>query len=74
MQYDPVKANEPLLAEIAECCAHTGMTKTAFGERVMNDKRFVFDLEAGRQITQKTLHRVRHGIMLASAIMGREAR
>ena len=59
MQYDPVKANEPILAEIAECCARTGITKTAFGEQAMNDKRFVFDLEDGRQMTQRTLHRIR---------------
>ena len=67
MQYDPVKANQPLIADIADFCARRGISKWAFGEQVLNDRKFVSDLETGRQVTQKTMHRLREALSAGSA-------
>lgn len=59
MQFDPKKANEPLLAEIAACCARHRLSPTAFGEKSLNDKALIPDLRNGRQLLPSTLFRVR---------------
>ncbi len=50
---------ETLLHDIAVFCAVRGMSKTAFGEKAMNDKAFVWQLEKGRDVLSKTERKVR---------------
>lgn len=59
MKYDRIAANQPFLSEIAEWCAARGISKTKFGVDALNDPAFVRGLEAGRQLTQQTMFRVR---------------
>ena len=60
MQYDPAKANEPLLAEIAIVCEQRGINKWTFGEQALNDRRLVLDLEKGRELRGRTMARLRN--------------
>ena len=48
-----------LIAEIAAFCLRNTMAKSTFGQEAMGDPRFVFDLEAGRELRSKTISRVR---------------
>lgn len=51
-------AHPELLARIDRFCAEHGISRSAFGDKAMNDPRFVFDLEAGRELRRKTADRV----------------
>lgn len=57
--YDPILANQPLLAEIEAFIARTGTTATSFGRDALNDPALVPNLRSGRQVTMRTLHRIR---------------
>lgn len=46
-----------LLAEIDAYCAASGLTRSKFGTDALNDPRFVFDLEAGRECRRATIQR-----------------
>ncbi len=48
-----------LLEEIARFCAHHDMSETRFGELVLNDKPFVSQLRAGRDIRSSTVEKIR---------------
>ncbi len=48
-----------LLEEIARFCAHHDMSETRFGELVLNDKPFVSQLRAGRDIRASTVEKIR---------------
>lgn len=60
MLYDPILANQPLIAEIEAFCESKGLTTTAFGLAAINDGALVSGLRRGRQIRQDTLFRLRH--------------
>jgi hypothetical protein len=49
----------PLLADVEEFLARTGVSPTAFGRDAMGDPRFVFDLRGGREPHSATEHRAR---------------
>ncbi len=51
-------AHPDLLADILAFCATRGLTKTEFGKAALNDPKFVFDLEAGRECRRATIRRV----------------
>ena len=51
-------AHPELLADIDKFCVESGMSRSAFGDKAMNDPRFVFDLEAGRELRRKSKQRV----------------
>lgn len=51
-------AHPDLLADIDKFCADAGMSRSAFGDKAMNDPKFVFDLEAGRELRRKSIRRV----------------
>ena len=46
------------LGDVETFLMKTGMPPTTFGQRVMNDGSFVFDLREGRTVTLKTMERV----------------
>src|SRR5688572_20920191 len=55
-----------LLGSISDFCRKTGMAKSTFGRRAVNDGRFVARLRDGARVTPETLQRVnlfmvRHG-------------
>lgn len=52
-------AREQFLAEIEAFIAHTGMTVSEFGERAMNDRKFVGRIRAGGNVRLDTADRVR---------------
>lgn len=52
-------AREQFLSEIEAFLAHTGMTVSEFGERAMNDRKFVGRLRAGGNVRLDTADRVR---------------
>ncbi|TPE53058.1 hypothetical protein [Amaricoccus solimangrovi] len=60
MQYDPIQANQELLSDIAAFCEREGMSKWAFGEQAVKDRRLVSDLEKGRELRGKTRARLLH--------------
>ncbi|MBB6190564.1 hypothetical protein FHS51_000777 [Sphingobium wenxiniae] len=47
-----------LLACIERHLHHTGTYATVFGQRAVNDPRFVHDLRKGRRVTRRTASRV----------------
>lgn len=49
----------PLLSDIEAFLLEHQMTPSAFGRCAMGDKRFVFDLRAGREARSSTEHRAR---------------
>lgn len=59
MDFDPVLQNQALIRDITTWCDRHGVSKTRFGLDVLNDRAFVFDVEKGRQVSPRTLHRVR---------------
>ncbi len=48
-----------LIEEIADFCTRHGMSETRFGELVLNDKPFVSQLRAGRDIRSSTVEKIR---------------
>ena len=48
-----------LLAEIEALMARTGISKTAFGINATNDPRLVGDIAGGRNLTLRTISRIR---------------
>lgn len=48
-----------LLAEIKAFCEGRGLKRTWFGQAVMHDPRFVFDLERGRTLRPVSVERVK---------------
>lgn len=48
-----------LLDEIAEFCAKHGLSETRFGELALNDKPFVSQLRAGRDMRSSTIDKIR---------------
>ena len=51
-----------LLDHIETFLARSGMTATAFGEAAVNDGHLVRELRSGRDVTLKTVERIRHYI------------
>jgi hypothetical protein len=49
----------PLLSDIEAFLVEHQMTPSTFGRCAMGDKRFVFDLRAGREARSSTEHRAR---------------
>jgi len=52
-------AHPDLLADILAHCEAVGLSRAEFGRQAMNDPRFVYDLEAGRECRRATVERVR---------------
>lgn len=50
---------DPILSEILDFLAASGMTKTAFGLGALNDSALVFQIEAGRDLRRSTRARIR---------------
>lgn len=50
---------DALLAEIEAFIARTGISRTKFGIDAVNDPRLVSDIAAGRNLTLKTVSRIR---------------
>lgn len=48
-----------LLAEILAFCEASGLSRAEFGRQAMNDPRFVYDLDAGRECRRATIERAR---------------
>ena len=53
---------EEFLGEVAAFVSASGLTKTAFGQKAVNDPKFVFDLEAGRSPSATMIDRIRQFI------------
>lgn len=49
-----------LLADILAHCEANGLSRAEFGKRAMNDPRFVYDLEAGRECRRATIEKARN--------------
>lgn len=73
MEYDPIAANRPLVREIEAFCERHGLSASRFGREAVNDTALVTDLRAGRQLTQKTLFRVRQFMNRQDAGVARAA-
>lgn len=52
-------AHPDLLADILAFCEAHGLSRAEFGRSAMNDPRFVYDLEAGRECRRATVERAR---------------
>lgn len=52
-------AHPELLAEILAYCEANGLSRAEFGRQAMNDPRFVYDLEGGRECRRATVERAR---------------
>ncbi len=50
---------QDLLLEIEQFCQRNGMSETRFGELAMNDKPFVSQLRAGRDLRGSTASKLR---------------
>ena len=55
-----VCAHPELVSEIRAFCAEKGIYPSQFGKLALGDPRFVFDVEAGRELRRKTIGRARH--------------
>lgn len=47
-----------LLSAIRAYCARHNLSRGAFGRLLMNDPRFVFDIEKGRELRRATIARL----------------
>jgi predicted transcriptional regulator len=48
-----------LLAEIQRFLAKTGLSRSEFGHKAVNDRSFIFDLEQGREPRWATIERAK---------------
>ncbi len=60
---------QQLLQEISDYCRQTGLAKSTFGRRAVNDGKLAARLRNGGRITTDTLDRI-HGFMAAHPIQG----
>lgn len=58
MNYTLPDPQGQLLTAIAAFCEMHNFSKSAFGEKALNDPGFVFDLEQGRECRRATLRKV----------------
>ena len=48
-----------LLSDILAFCEANGLSRGEFGKRAMNDPRFVYDIQAGRECRRATIGKAR---------------